>query len=63
MSFSYKVKVDFSGGFFFFFLEIFIYLFLERGSEGEREGEKRQCVLASHAPPYWGPGPQPKHVP
>ena len=48
---------------FFFFLEIFIYLFLERGSEGEREGEKRQCVLASHAPPYWGPGPQPKHVP
>ena len=25
----------------------FIYLFLERGREGEREGEKHQCVVAS----------------
>ena len=29
----------------------FIYLFLERGREGEREGEKPQCVVASHIPP------------
>ena len=29
----------------------FIYLFLERGRKGEREGEKHQCVVASHAPP------------
>ena len=33
----------------------FIYLrfclFLERGREGEREEQKRQCVVASHAPP------------
>ena len=29
----------------------FIYLFLERGKEGEREGEKHQCVVASQAPP------------
>ena len=29
----------------------FIYLFLERGREGEREGEKHQCVVASHVPP------------
>ena len=35
--------------FLFFFLD-FIYLFLERGREGEREGEKHQCVVASHMP-------------
>ena len=29
----------------------FIYLFLERGRVGEREGEKHQCVVASHVPP------------
>ena len=33
------------------FLYDFIYLFLERGREGEREEEKHQCVVASHAPP------------
>ena len=33
-----------------FFLR-FIYLFLERGREGEREGKKHQCVVASHVPP------------
>ena len=38
------------------------------GKEGEREGEKHQCVrdtvtgCFSHAP-NWGPGPQPRHVP
>ena len=31
-------------------LILFIYLFLERGREGYREGEKQQCVVASHAP-------------
>ena len=31
--------------------------------EGEREGEKQQCVVASHALPTGGPGLQPKHVP
>ena len=41
-----------------------VYLFFrERGRKGEREGKKHQCVVASHAPPYWGPGPQPRHVP
>ena len=46
------------------FLKDFIYSFLfsERGREGEREGEKHQCVVASCVP-YWGPGPQPRHVP
>ena len=29
----------------------FIYLFVERAREGEREGEKHHCVVASHIPP------------
>ena len=30
----------------------FIYLFFrQRGREGEREGEKHQCVVVSHMPP------------
>ena len=32
------------------FLKDFIYLFLERGREGEREGEKHQCEVAFHMP-------------
>ena len=30
---------------------LFKILFRERGREGEREGEKHQCVVASHTPP------------
>ena len=33
----------------FIFFKVYIYLFLERGWEGKREGEKHQCVVASHA--------------
>ena len=43
-----------SGGHFrFFFFKYLIYLFIfrERGREGEREGEKHQCVVASHVAP------------
>ena len=29
----------------------FIYLFLERGREGEREGEHHHCAVASYTPP------------
>ena len=29
---------------------LFTYLFVGRGREGDREGEKHQCVVASHAP-------------
>ena len=36
--------------------------FRQRGREGERKGEKHQCVVASHVP-LWGPGLQPRHVP
>ena len=32
------------------FKKDFIYLFLERGREGEREAEKHQCVVASRVP-------------
>ena len=36
--------------FFGLFFKDFIYLFLEKGREGER-GEKHQCVVASRTPP------------
>ena len=35
----------------------FIYLFLEKGREGEREGEKHPCVVASHVSPLLGTWP------
>ena len=34
-----------------FFLRFYFVLFLERGREGEIEGEKHQCVVASHSTP------------
>ena len=36
---------------FFSSFKDFIYLFLEKGREGEREGEKHQCVVACHMAP------------
>ena len=50
--------------FFLRFLK-FIYLFILEREEGEREGEKHQCVCVGclwHAPNQ-GPGPQPRHAP
>ena len=35
----------------FFLKNTFIYLCLEREGEGEREGDKHQCVTASRMPP------------
>ena len=46
-----------------FFKKYFIYLFLESGREGERQGENHQCVVSSHMPPCWRPGLKPRHVP
>ena len=40
----------------YLFVYIFIYLFLERGREASVCG----CPSCT---PYWGPGPQPRHVP
>ena len=44
-----------------FFFEI-IYLFLDRGEGRKREKETSMCGCLSCAP-YWGPGPQPRHLP
>ena len=44
--------------FYFIFNKCFIlFYFLERGMQGEREGEKNQCVVASHMLPLgtWPP--------
>ena len=46
-----------------YFKDFYLLIFTEREREGEREGEKHQCVVASHVPPNWGSGLQPKHVP
>ena len=34
-----------------YFFKDFIHLFLESGREGERKGEKHQCVVAFRTPP------------
>ena len=39
---------------FIFFNFIYLFIFRERGREGEREGEKHQCVVASRALPTGG---------
>ena len=44
------------------FLKIFLFILRERGREGEKEGEKHQCVVASHAPPTGDLAWQPRHV-
>ena len=42
----------------------YLFIFRKKGREGEREGKKHQCVVASSTPPAeWGPGPQPRFVP
>ena len=45
------------------FLKDFIYLFLEKGKEGEREGEKTSVCGCLSSALYWGPVLQPRHVP
>ena len=41
----------------------FIYLFIfKRGREREEKRETSMCGRLLHGP-YWGPGPQPLHVP
>ena len=36
---------------FLFKKRLYLFIFRQRGSEGEREGEKHQCVVASYMPP------------
>ena len=35
----------------FLFFKFYLFIFRQRGKERKREGEKHQCVVASHAPP------------
>ena len=56
-----KLYLDFQNQIFFFFKILFI--FRQRGKEREREGEKHQCVVASHSASHWEPDLQPRHVP
>ena len=36
--------------FYFFNKKFYLFIFRQRGREGERKGEKHQCVVASHSP-------------
>ena len=49
--------------FIFLLLSIYLFIFRQRGREGEREGEKHQCLVASCMPHTREPGLQPRHVP
>ena len=48
-----------------FLLKNIFYLFVirERGREGQRVGEKHQCVVASHMPPTGDPACNPGMCP
>ena len=51
-----------------FFNRFYLFIFRERGREGERNREKHLCVTEPSIDcllliSYLGPGPQPKHVP
>ena len=45
-----------------FFKKDLIDRLIDWEKEGEREGDKYKLVAPLHTP-YWGPGPQPRHVP
>ena len=47
----------------YIFLKDFIYLFLKRGEEKEKEMGRNINVWLPLMCPYWGPGVQPRHVP
>ena len=52
----------------FIFLRFYLFIFKEMGKDGEREGEKHQCVrdiltsCLSHTPD-WIPDSQSRHMP
>ena len=47
----------------FFFLRFYLFTFRQRRREGERRGEKHQCVAASHVPPTRDPACNPGTCP
>ena len=44
---------------FLLFLRFYLFIFRQRGREGEREGMKHQCVVALSVPPLGDLGPNP----
>ena len=46
-----------------FLKNYFIYLFLERGKGREEERARTSMCGCLSCTPYWGPDPQPRHVP
>ena len=49
--------------FLFLFKRFYLFIFRERGMEGEREGEKQHCVVASHVAPTGDPACNPGMCP
>ena len=49
--------------FFFFFLRFYLFIFIERGREGEREEEKHTCVVISCTSPTGDPARNPGMCP
>ena len=47
----------------FFSVRFYLFIFRERGREGEREGEKHQCVVASQESPTGDPPRNPGMCP
>ena len=47
----------------FYFFKFYLFIFRESGKEGEREGEKHQCVVAFHLPPTGDPAHNPGMCP
>ena len=47
----------------FFLLRFYLFIFRERGREGQREGETHQCVVASQRPPTGDPACNPGMCP
>ena len=45
-----------------FFKRFYLFIFRERGREGQRGKETLMCGCLSRDP-YWGPGLQPRRVP
>ena len=45
------LMIDFTISCYFIFLRFYVFIFRQKGREGESEGEKHQCVVSSRAPP------------
>ena len=57
-----QIKCHLNHTCFYFFKRLYLFIFRQKGKEGERGKETSMCGCLSHAP-SWGSGPQPRHVP